>query len=156
MSTEGSLTPVETMALAFPAFFLVAADLTLASALSCLLYVLACFSLAGLTSFVMFYSSFEAAKKMKAKMNQKGRHAVLLASSSSAGQVLLTILDKAGFRMWAVCQLPEEEGAQIQKKECNSTIGGTHVPVAEHEHQKKIQVYTKSHLKGISWGGIVA
>ncbi|XP_053150276.1 estradiol 17-beta-dehydrogenase 2-like isoform X1 [Hemicordylus capensis] len=136
----------------FHELILLAADLTLASAFSCFLYGLACFCLASLTGFVIFLSAFGEAKKMKRKIDQKGRAIMIVVSNSSVGQMFVKTLDKAGFGVLAVCRFPEGEWAPVVKKDCSSNVTVTQLPVAEETYQKAMKTLIENDLclKGLS------
>ncbi|XP_061482153.1 uncharacterized protein LOC133384259 isoform X2 [Rhineura floridana] len=132
------------MAINLHQLFLMAADLTLASVLSFVLYAFACLCIASLFSFVIFLSSFGVAKKVKRKMGQKGRSIMVLTSKSTVGGMLVKKLDKAGFGGLAVCHSPEGELAPMLEKECTSNTRVTELPVAEEKNQAVMQTLIKS------------
>ncbi|XP_053236625.1 uncharacterized protein LOC128410020 isoform X2 [Podarcis raffonei] len=104
--------------------FLMAADLTLASALSFVLYVLGCLFLASLSSLVIFHFSFgllkRAKRKAKRKISLKWRAILSLVSRSTIGGMLVKKLDRAGYGLLEVHRSSEGERASMLKKKSSS------------------------------------
>nr|XP_028578054.1 uncharacterized protein LOC114593662 isoform X1 [Podarcis muralis] len=104
--------------------FLMAADLTLASALSFVLYVLGCLFLASLSSLVIFHFSFgllkRAKRKAKRKISLKWRAILSLVSQNTIGGMLVKKLNRASSGLLEVHRSSEGERASMLKKESSS------------------------------------
>ncbi|XP_032998747.1 uncharacterized protein LOC117043315 isoform X2 [Lacerta agilis] len=112
--------------------FLMAADLTLASVLSFVLYVLGCLFLASLSSLAIFHFSFglmkRAKRRAKRKIGLKGRAILSLVSRSTIGGMLVKKLDGAGSGLLEEHRSSEGERRPMLKKESSSKTRVTQLP----------------------------
>ncbi|XP_064503578.1 estradiol 17-beta-dehydrogenase 2-like isoform X2 [Pseudopipra pipra] len=121
-------------------FFLLAVDLVLAMTLSCLLYAMACISIAFLTCFVIIFS-FGTVER---HIDVKGKAVVVLVSNSSIGRMFARNLDKAGFRVSAAHWPAREKGTATE--ECSSNTEVAQLHMTEDEYQKAVKTFVESHL----------
>ncbi|KAG6936610.1 hypothetical protein G0U57_011994, partial [Chelydra serpentina] len=133
------------MAFAFRQFFLVAADLTLALALSCFLYAFVCICTAFLTCFVIVFS-LGTVKKMERNIDIKGRAIVILVSNSSIGRTFARNLDEAGFRVSAAGWPPERNWAKVLKEAYSPNTKLAQLPITEDEYKMTMKTLIEKHL----------
>ncbi|XP_034620011.1 corticosteroid 11-beta-dehydrogenase isozyme 2-like isoform X2 [Trachemys scripta elegans] len=133
------------MAFAFRQFFLVAADLTLALALSCFLYAFVCICTAFLTCFVIIFS-LGIVKKMERNIDIKGRAVVILVSNSSIGRTFARNLDEAGFTVSTACWPPERNWAKVLKEEYSPDMKLAQLPITEDEYKMTMKTLIEKHL----------
>ncbi|XP_034965974.2 uncharacterized protein LOC118082492 isoform X1 [Zootoca vivipara] len=120
------------MAIGSHQLFLMAADLTVASVLSFVLYVLGCLFLASLSSLVIFHFSFgllkRAKRRAKRKISLKGRAILSLVSRSTIGGMLVKRLGQEGSGLLEVNRSSEEEKSPMLKKESSSNTRVRQLP----------------------------
>ncbi|XP_042301048.1 uncharacterized protein LOC121918977 [Sceloporus undulatus] len=132
--------------------FIVAADLTFASAASCVLYGLVCVCLGSLISLAIFLCSFGAVKNVKRAIDQIGNAILMMVAKSTLGGLLLKKLDPVRFGVQEVYHLPEGDKDPDPEKECSSKTKVAQLPEAEEKYQKVMHARTESQLslKGVS------
>ncbi|XP_060128402.1 uncharacterized protein LOC118082492 isoform X3 [Zootoca vivipara] len=140
------------MAIGSHQLFLMAADLTVASVLSFVLYVLGCLFLASLSSLVIFHFSFgllkRAKRRAKRKISLKGRAILSLVSRSTIGGMLVKRLGQEGSGLLEVNRSSEEEKSPMLKKESSSNTRVRQLPAGKEKNQAVMQTLVESPL---SW-----
>lgn len=120
--------------------FLLATDVVLAVTLSCLLYALACASVALLTCCAIALSCGTADRGA----GVRGRAIVILVSNSSIGRMFARNLDRAGFGVAAAQWAAREE--RTVTPECPSDKEVAQLHLTEDEYQRTVKTFIESHL----------
>nr|XP_008114268.1 PREDICTED: uncharacterized protein LOC103279680 [Anolis carolinensis] len=142
------------MAIYIHQLFLMAADLTLASAVSCALYGLACVSVASLVGLLFFLLSVGAIKCVKRTIARKVNTIQTLVSKSTLGSLLLRKRDQTGLGELAVAHAPEKGRDFELEKECSSNMEVAQLQETKEKCQKARHTLTERplSLKGVSDG----
>nr|XP_020670302.1 uncharacterized protein LOC110090816 isoform X1 [Pogona vitticeps]XP_020670303.1 uncharacterized protein LOC110090816 isoform X2 [Pogona vitticeps] len=129
------------MALYICQLFLLAADLTLASAISCVLYTLTCLCIGTVVSLLILLCSFGVAKNVRKMVGRMGGALLSLAWRSPVGKMLLRKSEHPEFEVLAAPHgqeanwdpVPKEEGASATKlpgtrKKSQKPLGQSQLP----------------------------
>ncbi|XP_067319304.1 uncharacterized protein [Anolis sagrei] len=140
------------MAICIHQLFLMVADLTLASTVSCALYGLACVSVTSLVGLLFFLLSVGAIKCVKRSIARKANMILTLVSKSTLGRLLLRKRDQTGLGELAVTHAPEKGRDPELEKECSSNMKAAQLQGTKEKYQKARNTLTESQisLKGVS------